>query len=162
MGAHQHHVRQSIMPNNQLTKLILKNFLATARGAVEARMFQHLYVRDQTGAERDVMQGGELSCAYVVSGILTLYGLIDRPHATVATTLQKMAEAGWQQTETARRGAIVHWPEHDGHEHLGIMIGDNLCVSNSDTTHMPMLHGLTLSSGVRPRAFYIHAELAPQ
>ncbi len=155
VGTHQ----LLIMPDANLEKLTLKNLVAAARGAVDSRLFQHIYVRDGQGNELDVAKDGELSCAYALSGLLTLFGLIDRPHATVATTIEKMKAYGWQEEAQAKLGAVIYWPEYNGNEHIGLIVGENECVSNSSKNRTPVLHGFTLSSGVQPTAFYIHPTL---
>lgn len=131
-----------------------------ARGAQGSRMFQTIYVqRQDDGAVLEVTNGGELSCAYFVSAILCLFDLIDRPHATVATTLQKMAEAGWQRIDGPRPGAVIHWPVNQGHEHIGIVLEDGQCISNSMSERTPQIHGPRLGDGREPDAYYWHSNL---
>lgn len=150
------------MSDSRLTKLVLKNFITSVKSSIGSPMFQHIYVRDGKGRELEVLDGGKLSCAYVVSSLLTLHGLIDRPHATVATTLEKMAEHGWQETDVPGIGAVVFWPEYNGNQHIGIMIGPDECVSNSSVERTPVKHGLTLSNGVRATKFYTYPTLTDE
>ncbi len=122
-------------------------------------MFRHIYVRDEEGREREVLEDGKLSCAYAVSSLLTLHNLIDHPHTTVATTLEKMAEHGWQEISAPQPGAVVYWPEYNGNQHIGIAIGAEECVSNSSKERAPIRHGMTLSNGVAATKFYVHPSL---
>lgn len=147
------------MPDSKLTRLVLKNFLASAEGMTNSGMFRHLYVKNETGEESDVLQDGTLSCAYVVSSLLTLYGLLDRPHATVATTLEKMTEAGWTVSSMPRPGAVAYWPEYNGNEHIGIVLDSETYVSNSSDTHTPVKHGPILKNGVKVAKYYVHPTL---
>lgn len=149
------------MPDNNLINQSLKNLLYIAHAAVSTTLFKHIFVIDKrTGKEFDATQGGELSCAYFVSTVLTMCGLIDRPHATVTTTLDKMQQAGWRKTDTPTLGAVVYWPSVQEHGHIGFYIGEGKCISNSTAEHVPVEHGLTLANGSKPQAFYTHDLLA--
>lgn len=148
------------MPDKNLEKLVLKSLLAAANGAIGSGMFQQLFVRDRTtGRVRDVMNNGELSCAYFISSLLLIFGLIDRAHATVATTVASLKEAGWQETQLPVPGAIAVWPELHGHEHIGIVVDDDMAISNAQTTRAPKQHSLTLADSRKPVAFYVHPNL---
>jgi hypothetical protein len=145
------------MPDPNLTKLFSKNLLYTIRTAVGSDLFRHIYVRDKDGKEFDALDDGQLACAYAVSGILSLHGLIDRPHATVATTVQKMLESGWYQVEKPLPGDVVRWPAGaDGHAHLGFYGESGNYFSNSDAERRPVLHKMTLRDGRVPDAYYTH------
>lgn len=148
------------MPDARLTPLTKKNFLTSTMGVVGSQLFRHLYVQDESKQEIDVIEDGRLACAYVVSSLLTLYGFLDKPHATVATTLKKMSEYGWQETDRPQPGAVVYWPEVEGHAHIGIMIDNETCISNSSTTRTPVQHSLVRANGVKPTKFYIHPTLS--
>lgn len=149
------------MPDSNLLKLRRKTMIATARAAVGSTMFQHMYVRDkQTREEHDTMQGGELSCAFFVSSILCMFGLLDdSAHSTIATTLAKMKERGWYEIDEPIAGAVVHWPANDVSDHLGIYVGDNRYVSNSYARRTPIEHGSRLSDDRDPDAYYWHVDL---
>lgn len=149
------------MPDPNLKPQTLKNVLHVARAAEGSAMFQHLFVKNvKTGQEFDALDGGDLSCAFFVSTVLTMAQLIDRPHATVETTLQKMQEAGWRKATEPSAGAVVYWPGKDqAHSHIGFYLGDNECVSNSSTDRKPKIHGLTLADGRQPECFYVHNSL---
>jgi len=143
-------------------KLVRKNFLASVEGSIGSLMFRYLYVRDEEGREIEVLEDGRLSCAYVVSSLLTLHNLIDRPHSTVTTTLEKMVEHGWQEVTMSQPGAVVYWPEYNGNQHIGIAISSEECVSNSSDERAPVKHGMTLSNGVAATKFYIHPSLTDE
>lgn len=148
------------MPDTNLLKLTRKNLVGAARAAIGSRIFQHYYVRRaDTKAEVDVAQGGEFSSALFVSGLLAIFGLIDRSHATVDTTLLKMAEAGWYKIPEPKVGCVVYWPVYGEDSHLGIFIGDGEYVSNSAIESAPVTHGPKLTDGRVPEAHYWHAAL---
>lgn len=147
------------MPDNNLEKLSQKNLLTSIKAVVGSPLFRHLYVRNKTtGQEIDAVNDGQLSCALMVSSLLALQGLLDRPHATVATTLAKMKEAGWYKIDHPLPGAVVEWPAKEGHEHIGFVVRENLCVSNSVQEKVPVEHSLTLQDGRTPTIYYWHNE----
>jgi hypothetical protein len=149
------------MPSPDLQRLVLRNLLTSIRSAVGTELFRHLYVRDkQTGREFDALDDGDNACAYVVSGILVLHGLIDRAHATVATTLKAMTDSGWYKVTEPLPGAIAYWPDdHDAH--IGFYVGEGVYMSNSSKERVPILHDKTLYDGREPEAYFIHPELLP-
>jgi hypothetical protein len=91
---------------------------------------------------------------------LALHGLIDRPHATVQTTLQQLAEAGWQPAQAPIPGAVVLWPaDQRGHEHIGFYLDAQTYMSNASSQRQPTLHSAQLTDGRRPTGYYIHPAL---
>lgn len=117
-------------------------------------MFQSLYIRDEIG-ERDVLEGGNVSCAWFVSILLSAIGKIDRPHATVASTVNDMLASGWVATTTPKPGDIVVWdrtPTYD-HLHIGIVTGDGIAVDNFSEQRVPVERPFTDRPII---AFYTH------
>lgn len=142
------------LPDSKLA--IGQNYLARIEASVGTTMFQHIYVKDGDQL-KDVAEAGSLSCAQYVSSILTLAGLIDRPHATVKSTIAAMKNAGWYETDTPLPGAVVCWPAGVTHnEHIGFCLGSGKFVSNSTEKRVPVIHSEVMSDGRRPIAFYTH------
>lgn len=52
--------------------------------SIDARLFQSVYARIDGGEVEDIMYGGARSCAYYASGMLAIFGVMDRAHAIVA------------------------------------------------------------------------------
>lgn len=148
------------MPDPDLTRRTKDNLLHIINASVGSEMFQHIYVKDKSGKEFDATDGGDMSCAYHTSGVLGLVGLIDRPHATVKTTLEKMAENGWTETDRPIPGCVVQWPEGTGQlEHTGFYLDDQTYVSNSSYDRVPVQHGSMLKDGRQPTRYFTHPEL---
>lgn len=122
----------------------LKNFLLHFQNSIGSQLFRNYFVED-----KDVLENGDLSCAYYVSSILVLHGLIDRPHFTVPGTLYSMEKAGWTQINHLKKGCIVVWGSvHQNgadHKHLGVYIGDQQAISNRSSLGMPGEHPLHYS-----------------
>lgn len=130
------------------------NLESLIENSVGSTLFQHLFVANDDGSATDVMQGGELSCAFFVSSLLAQVDLLDRPHATVMKVEKLLYERGWQETDSPKMGDIVLWSAGKvGHEHIGFYIDEATAVSNSTTEKVPVRHGITMSDGRSPRLF---------
>jgi hypothetical protein len=122
------------------------SFLAVVRNSVGSHMFRTVYVlRD--GEQVDALRGGELSCAFFVSGVLTIFGKIGSFHTTVRSTIEDLARSGWRPVEdldALRPGDVLLWSAQliDGepHSHVGFCLDDGLAVSTSNETGTPVLH----------------------
>lgn len=137
----------------------LKNYLRLIEKSVGSEMFQSLYVILDDKTEVDVASGGELSCAIHTSSVLTLAGLIDKPHATVSITIKSMLEAGWVKADKPAKGAVIHWSKsRDGHEHLGFWLDTQKVVSNSEIDKMPILHRERMFDGREPLEYFVFPE----
>lgn len=126
-------------------------------------IFKHIYVyvKDlRSSKELDALDDGANACAYVVSGVFALFGLIDRPHATVATTLARMQESGWVKTDDPEPGDIVQWASSSSdHGHIAFYIGAGQCIGNITKDRKPGRHSSTLTDGREPIAYYTHSAL---
>lgn len=122
-----------------------ENFLLSVRNSIGSQMFR-TYL-DKEG--NDVLHNGDLSCAYFISSIMLIHGLIDRPHFTVSGTLFAMKNAGWEKIKTLKVGSIVVWgsvrQNGSNHKHLGVYIGDQQAISNRSSLGMPGEHALHYS-----------------
>lgn len=142
-------------------------YLAAVEGSVGTRMFRRLYLR--RGKRRvDVTDDGRVSCAYFVSGLLKMFGLLAEAHATVDGTLRDMGTSGWKKVREPRPGAILLWEpaNHGGtvNRHLGFSVGGGEAVSNSTRYRAVRRHHWTFgeSGGVpkrRVEAIYWHPRL---
>jgi hypothetical protein len=143
------------MPDPHIIRLAKKNYLYAIEAVVGSNLFKHMYVRDtRTNDEFDAMTDGDKACAYMVSSVLALHGLIDHPHATVPTTIDKMVAAGWRKTDSPRWGDVIIWPSRDGHMHIGFYINEHVCVSNSSQLRVPIKHALQMQDGRQPAEYY--------
>jgi len=148
------------MPDKNLERLLHKNLMYTIHASIGTEIFKHIYVRDiRDNYEFDALDDGSGACAYVASGILALHGLIDHPHATVATTIMRMQEAGWVKTDTPQPGDVVQWDAHNDHMHMAFFVGDGKVIGNSTLGRKVAEYGLTLDDGSQPVAYFTHPSL---
>lgn len=148
------------MPDNNLERLVHKNLLYIIKASIGSEIFRHVYVKDtRDGRTFDALADGSAACAYMVSGVLALVGLIDHPHATVTTTVRRMQELGWVVTSRPQPGDVVQWGVHNGHEHMAFYVGGDKVIGNSTANRVVAEYGLHLEDGREPLAYYTHPTL---
>ena len=138
------------MPNPDLEKLPRKSLIKMIENSIGSKTFNSFYVLDKkSGKELDILEDGGLSCASFVSGILTIYGLIDHPHATVKGVIASLTEEyGWRETEKLEPSNVVLWEEiacgeESNNQHLGFILNENEAVSNSSLNREITKHHIT-------------------
>ncbi len=133
-----------------------ENFLLSVQNSIGSQIFRS-YLDNQGN---DVLKNGDLSCAYYISSILLIHGLIDRVHFRVDGTIEAMEKAGWTKVEHLKKGCIVIWDSvnqnGNNHHHIGVYIGDQQAISNRSSQGMPGEHPLHYSGldkeGLKKRA----------
>jgi hypothetical protein len=147
--------------------LFLKTLLSVVQKSVGTKMFQTIWA-EVGGAKKDITEGGNISCAFYVSGVLAMFDLIDRVHATVSGTIKAMEETGWKKTKVLAPGVVIMWgPAQDGNfnnNHLGFCLDETTAISNIWQKKVPMKHHITFGSAksknYRPiLAIYTHSKL---
>ena len=127
----------------------MKTFRKHLNEKLKDKQFKKLYVK-QGNKRKDIMKNGELSCAYFVSSILTLFKLIDRPHRTVDGTTKVLEKYGWKKVRKAKEGCILVWEEKnfgkECHKHIGFYIGKDRAISNSSKKKVPAKHHWTFGT----------------
>lgn len=123
---------------------IFDTYIAVVRNSVGSKLFRNFYA-NVNGRKTDVMRNGELSCAFHVSSILALFGLIKRIHGTVDSTVKNLKRFGWKPIARPKIGSVLVWEEKDFgkgdvHKHLGFFIGAKRAISNSRKVRSPIEH----------------------
>lgn len=128
---------------------ILDTYLAIVVGSIDSKQYRNLYVGSKsTNTYEDVINNGDLACAYYVSSILHLINLINNGvHTTVPYVESDMMDSGWTKIEKPQAGAVVIWEDKQGsdgatHKHIGICLDENDCVSTSPKNRSPIKHGI--------------------
>lgn len=124
--------------------LLFQTYLQTVKNSVSSHQFRNLYM-EQGGRSVDVLEDGNLSCAYYVSSLLMPLGLIQRPHTWVKNTVHDLRSSGWEATKVLEPGCILVWAAKVGesgrsHKHIGFYIGGGRAISNDDRLRSPQEH----------------------
>ena len=141
-----------------------KSYLAMIEHAPGTEMFRTV-IADVDGIEQDILRDGNVSCAYFVSSVLLLHGLIERVHATVESTTRDMQMSGWEKIARPRAGAVVVWksrdyPDGEQHAHNGFVVGEDEAVSTDYEKKEVVRHAMTELNGPREiDAFFWHPML---
>jgi hypothetical protein len=136
----------------KVDRLIFDSYLAMIRNSVGSRNFASFYAMVE-GRRCDIMRNGQLSSAFFVSSILTLFRFIRGIHGTIDTTVADLMKSGWVEISSPRPGAVIVWKplslDQDGifaeQRHIGFLVGDNQAVSNDARKRSPMAHPYTFS-----------------
>jgi len=135
-----------------------RTLFSLIKNSIGIKFFRNNYFFIE-GKSNDVLKNGELSCAFYVTTILKILGLIKDIHVTVDSTLKDMIKSGWYKIEKPKKGAIVLWDKNEnGHYHLGFYYGNKIVVSNNTFKKYPVCHRLD-NRHRKVLSFYFHKEL---
>ena len=137
------------MPDPNLEILVRDTYKASIKNSVGSTLFRSLYAKkNDTDEVIDITKAGEYSCAFFVSSLLYLAGLIDKQRATV-TSLENFCknEEKWKEIrrENVAFGDVVFWEKRkydDGseHAHVGFILNTKEAVSTSDKKRAVLQH----------------------
>lgn len=131
------------MKKSGYKKLIKESYLVAVKNSVGSNIFRNFYV-EKNGQKIDVLNNGDLSCAYFVSVILKMFSFIYKIHATVNSTVKDMQLSGWYEVKIPKFGDIIVWEEKDyssgKHKHIGFYIDDKKAISINDKKGVPVVH----------------------
>lgn len=127
------------MPDENLKKLPFETLLKMVENSEGSKIFNSAFVENKTTGEVvDVLNDGEYSCAVFVSSLLSLVGLMDRPHSTVKTLVSKLEESEkWMVVDgEIKAGDVLLWEKvkfEDGseNEHIGFAIDNQHAISSN-------------------------------
>lgn len=138
-------------------RLIKKTFIKFIRNSVGTKMFRNFYLR-QDNKIFDAAKGGELSCAFYVSGILVLFSLIKNIHGTVKSTKKDLEESGWIKVEQPSSGSVIIWKpsenDQNQHDHIGFYVGRSMAISNNSSRMKITKHNWTYDNTRKIQVIY--------
>ena len=127
-------------------------------------MFRNLYL-EKSGKKFDAVRNGGLSCAYFVSNVLLIWGLVSSGHATVEGTTKDMEKNGWKRVsqDEVRLGDVIVWGKTKAingkiHFHNGFYIGNKKAISNDSKKGIPIVHHWTYNNKRKIIAIYSYHE----
>jgi len=120
---------------------------ALIKNSLNSTLFRNFYV-NINGQKVDVMDNGRLSCAFYVSTLLVMVGLIKKVHGTVFELIKDLDRSEWDKIKTPQIGSILVWEEiidkkKEKHLHIGFYIGNKKAVSNNSKKGCPQIHHFT-------------------
>ncbi len=142
------------MAGSNIVKLQKKTCLKMIENSIGSKLFNSLFVKfKDTGKVADVLKNGELSCAFFVSGILTLCNYLDSPHATVKTTEKELIEIGCKKVKNSniKPADIIIWekvlfPNGSKHSHIGFALNKTQAVSTNYKKKKVIKHHITYNN----------------
>lgn len=138
-------------PSGERVKIALfDTYIQTIKNSIGNNLFKNFYAYFN-GIKNDIARNGELSCDLYVSGILLLFGLIDRIHGTVDGCIYALEKYRWYRIKKPRIGGVIVWSSKkfrksgEIHKHIGFYIGSGRAISNDTQKHHPTVHHWTYS-----------------
>lgn len=117
--------------------VLRKSLMAMVVGSIGSSMFKKLYRKAPEGPE-DVIEDGNLSCAFYTSSILALFGLTKQGvHTWVGNTITDMVKSGWELCDEPGPARIVVWEKVGTHFHIGFCLDEKRAVSTYDGDRLP-------------------------
>ena len=150
-----------IQTTEHIVLLTKKSYFEMIERSIGSPLFRNLYacVGD---TEKDILENGNVSCAYYVSCILLIFKLIRAPHAMVEGTLRDMLSYGWYKSDAIQKGCVISWEDKYFIEsgktrgHIGFYVGNGIAVSNNPVTGTPQKHLYKVYMGRPLKDVYSH------
>lgn len=146
----------------KIKSLFKENYLAVIENSRGTKMFRNFYIKI-SGKKEDNTKNGILSCAYFVSAILAMFGLINETNINVNGLVEEMRKCGWKKIKNPRRGSVLVWEnkkfDDKQHKHIGFFIGSGKAISNSFKKKMPVVHHWTFGRNRKIEAIFWHKKL---
>jgi len=143
-------------PKKLSVKTLFKDtYLAIIKNACGSVMWSNCYAL-VNGEKKDIVQDGELSCAFFVASILKVFDFIQTLHFTVKGTEKDLKKSGWERISISSKmpkSSIIIWEKKllpdkqlrklGKHIHIGFYIGDKKAVSLWAYHNFPVIHHWT-------------------
>ena len=135
-----------------------ESYLALIRNSVGASTWKQMFA-SVNGREQDIMNNGDLSCAFFVSSILKMCDLVPQLSVTVFGLIRHLEALHWPVVTEAQAGDILVWEtiideKGDKHSHIGFSLDDEQAVSNSASTGIIQQHNKTFDGSRKITAIY--------
>jgi|GEM_PF-1316494 len=124
---------------------LLKSYLTAVRRSVDSLQYRNLYMEDESGNVIDILEDGNLSCAYYVTSVAHQFDLISGIRTWVSEAVDELHRCGWHTIATPREGAILVYKERQTqsgsyHKHIGFKLDGVLAISHHDSVRRPRIH----------------------
>lgn len=153
-------------------KLLKKDtYLAIINNACGARLWSNNYGLIN-GKKIDLVENGNLSCAFFVSSILKIFDLINSLHLTVLGTEKDLIKNNWKRIKVSKKmppGTVIIWEaqmikddqskQSTAHYHIGFYLGNEKAVSTWTYHNFPIIHHWTYNNTRKIIKAYYHTFL---
>lgn len=148
-------------PKVIVKSLLFKTYIKVLRNSVGANTYRNFYALVD-GKSTDILNDGVLSCAFFVSSILRIFGLIKEYHCTVDGIIKDLVKSGWTKNIFPKKGDIVVWEPETGdkNSHIGFYLGNELAISNSSSKKVPQIHHYTFNKTRKIIKIFTHPLLS--
>ncbi|MFZ2151237.1 MAG: NlpC/P60 family protein [Candidatus Absconditicoccaceae bacterium] len=143
-----------------MKQLLQQSYISMIKNSIGTNMFKNNFF-ESNGKKVDIVKNGSDSCAYFVSSVLKIFGLIKNIHATVDGTIKDIVKYGWKEYKGKEipLGAILVWEVKNGHKHIGFYVGNNKAISNSSNKKEIAKHSLDYNSKRNIEKIYVNSIL---
>jgi hypothetical protein len=141
------------MPDDNIKIIYKESYFKAIENSIGSRLFNSVMVEyGDSGKVVDLLNDGELSCAFFVSSILYLNKMFDAPHVTVKSVKEILSKSDkWREIyiNDVDLGDVIFWEKikhKDGteHAHVGFALNSDESVStssnNKSITKHPLIH----------------------
>ena len=124
--------------------LYFETYIKFIKNSIGSKSFRNLFVIIGK-RKKDILNNGELSCAFFVSFVLKYFDLIKNGHVTVSGLIRDMESSGWEKIPKSliKEGNIIVWNSKRGHKHIGFYIGKNEAISTNTKKKIVFRHHFT-------------------
>lgn len=124
-----------------MKQLKKESYISMIKNSIWTKMFRNNFF-ELDGKKIDIVKNWSDSCAYFVSSVLKVFGLIENIHATVDGTVKDILEYWWEEYKwnKIQIWTILVWEENKWHKHIWFYIGNDEAVSNSSSKKEVVKH----------------------
>jgi len=142
------------MLDKNIIKLRKETYLRMIKNSPGTRLFNSIFIKfKNTGKILDILKNGEYSCAFFVSGILTLLKYLNSPHATVKSIREALIKKKWKRTRKGpvQPGDVLIWeemifPDGTKNQHIGFALNKKQAVSTNYKKRKVVKHHITFNN----------------
>ncbi|MGL4758256.1 MAG: hypothetical protein ACRCXZ_02895 [Patescibacteria group bacterium] len=138
--------------NLEVKRLPKELYLTIIKNSVGTNLFKN-FPLIVNGDKIDAVRNGAISCAFYVSGILSMLNMIESIHGTIIATELDIKNYDFKELrieDGLEEGDIIVWEGVNFgdkenptiHEHIGFYIGQGKAISNSEKLGHPIEHNL--------------------
>ena len=144
-----------------MKQLLKKSYVSMIQNSIWAKMFRNNFFVSNW-KETDVLKDWADACAYFVSSILKIFGLIENVHTTVDGTVENILKYWWKEMiwKKIQIWDILVWEEINGHKHIWFYVWNDKAVSNSSAKKQIIKHSLDYNHKRKIEKVYTNSKIS--